>query len=276
MIRPSPTAFRRMVLAGALGLALLVSTAWETETIEAATLVLAQDSKDAAREAADAAREAAREAADAAREAAREAADAAREAARDAAREARNPRKRGITIDMDVDRQYDSFDQFLDRDPGLAALVLGVVFIVFLTPILIIALIIWYKMRRNRMQNDTMLRLAEKGVVPPSEALQAIATNRVDAVTGTLPLADQASALTKRTAWSDLLKGVLLVAVGFAFVFHGMVEEGSASWFGLVLLFVGIGYVVLWYFEDRQAAAFSAGRTSALPPIGGGAGDGKS
>ena len=52
---------------------------------------------------------------------------------------------------------------------------------------------------------------------------------------------------------------MLLGTVGFAFVFHGMVEEGSASWFGLVLLFVGIGYVVLWYFEDRQAAAFNAG-----------------
>jgi hypothetical protein len=126
MTRFTPTAFRRLVLAGALGLAVLVSTAWETEgsSASAATLVLAQDSKEAARDAADAAREAAREAA-----------DAAREAARDAAREARNPHKRGITIGMDVDRQYDSFDQFLDRDPGLAALVLGVVFIVFLTPI---------------------------------------------------------------------------------------------------------------------------------------------
>jgi hypothetical protein len=55
-----------------------------------------------------------------------------------------------------------------------------------------------------------------------------------------------------------------------------MVEEGSASWFGLVLLFVGIGYVVLWYFEDRQAAAFNAGRASVLPTTGGGPGDGKS
>jgi hypothetical protein len=258
MTRSLPPAFRRLLLAAAAGLAILVGMASEPAAIDAASaspLVIAQASKEAAREAADAAREAAREAA-----------DAAREAARDAAREARDQRKRGITIGMDVDRQYDSFDQFLDRDPGLAALILGIVFIVFLTPILIIALIIWYKMRRNRMQNETMLRLAEKGVVPPSDALQAIATNRVDAVTNSLPLADQASALTKRTAWSDLRKGVLLGTVGFAFVFHGMVEEGSASWFGLVLLFVGIGYIVLWYFEDRQAAAFNAGRASVVPP----------
>jgi hypothetical protein len=152
-------------------------------------------------------------------------------------------------------------------------MVLGIVFIVFLTPILIIALIIWYKVRRNRMQNETMLRLAEKGVVPPSDALQAIATNRVDAVTANLPLADQASALTKRTAWSDLRKGVLLATVGFAFVFHNMIDEGTAGWLGLTLLFVGIGYIVLWYFEDRQAAAFNAGRASAMPPAPRGPGD---
>jgi Domain of unknown function (DUF6249) len=255
MTRSPAPAFRRLLLATAAGLAILVGVASAPDAIDAASAspqVIAQASKEAAREAADAAREAAREAADAARE---------------AAREAREQRKRGITIDMDVDRQYDSFDQFLDRDPGLAVLILGIVFIVFLTPILIIALIIWYKMRRNRMQNETMLRLAEKGVVPPSDALRAIANNRVDAVTSSLPLAEQASALTKRTAWSDLRKGVLLGTVGLAFVFHGMIEEGTAGWFGLTLLFVGIGYVVLWYFEDRQAAAFNAGRASVSPPV---------
>jgi hypothetical protein len=267
MTRFPPPGFRRLVLGCALGLALIVAMASEPDAIDhagASPLVVAQASTDAARDAAEAGRQAAREAADAAREAAREATDAAR----DAAREARDQRKR-ITLGLDVDRQYDSFDQFLDRDPGLAAMVLGVVFIVFLTPILIIALIIWYKIRRNRMQNETMLRLAEKGVVPPAEALQAIATNRVDAVTGTLPLADQATTLTKRTAWSDLRKGVLLGTVGLALVFHTMIEEGTAGWFGLTLLFVGIGYVVLWYFEDRQAAAFNAGRASAAPPAGG-------
>lgn len=255
MTRFLPTATRRLVIGACLALATVVAMAWQPQdVVEAALagpLVVAQASKDATREAADAAREAAREAADAAREA------------------ARDQRKRGITIGLDVDRQYDSFDQFLDKDPGLAVMVLGVVFIVFLTPILIIALIVWYKIRRNRMQNEAMLRLAEKGVVAPGDAVQALATGRVDAAMAALPVPEQASALTKRTAWSDLRKGVLLAAVGFAFVFHGMVEEGSASWFGLVLLFVGVGYIVLWYFEDRQAAAFSAGRAPVLPPVRG-------
>ncbi|MFO1306187.1 MAG: DUF6249 domain-containing protein [Burkholderiales bacterium] len=257
MTRSPPPAIRRLVLAAALGLATLVAMAWHPQAVDAAgnASLVAQAAKDAAGDAADAAREAG----DAARDAAREAASAAR----DAVHEAHDPHKRKITIGIDTDRQYDSFDQFLDRDPGLAALVLGVVFIVFLTPILIIALIIWYKIRRTRMQNEAMLRLAEKGVVAPADAVQAIASGRADALAATGSVSDHASTLTRRAAWSDLRKGVLLAAVGFAFVFHTMVDEGTSSWFGLVLLFVGVGYIVLWYFEDRQAAAFTAGRLSA-------------
>ena len=261
MTRSLPPAARRLVLASAMALATLVAMAWHPKAADAAGNVslLAQASKDAAREAADAAQEAAREAADTAREAAREAASAARDAVREA-----HPKGK-IVIGFDGDRQYDSFDQFLDKDPGLAVMVLGVVFIVFLTPILIIALIIWYKIRRTRMQNEAMLRLAEKGVVAPADAVQALATGRVDALVAPASAADRASTLTRRAAWSDLRKGVLLAAIGAAFVFHSMVDEGSASWFGLVLLFVGVGYIVLWYFEDRQAAAFIAGSAPAGP-----------
>ena len=259
MTRSLPPAARRLVLASAMALATLVAMAWHPKAADAAGNVslLAQASKDAAREAADAAQEAAREAADTAREAAREAASAARDAVREA-----HPKGK-IVIGFDGDRQYDSFDQFLDKDPGLAVMVLGVVFIVFLTPILIIALIIWYKIRRTRMQNEAMLRLAEKGVVAPADAVQALATGRVYALVAPASAADRASTLTRRAAWSDLRKGVLLAAVGAAFVFHSMLDEGTASWFGLVLLFVGVGYIVLWYFEDRQAAAFVAGRAPA-------------
>ena len=32
-----------------------------------------------------------------------------------------------------------------------------------------------------------------------------------------------------------------------------MIDDGRPNWLGLVLLFVGIGYIVLWWFEDRHA-----------------------
>ncbi len=261
----STPAVRRMVLGAAFLAATLVAALPSTPVIvpaAGAPLLLAQDTaRDAAREAGEAAREARR----AAKEAAHEVAESAREAA-----ESARATRRGLTIKGDLaDRQYDSFNDFLDREPALAAMVLGIVFIVFLTPILIIALIIWYKMRKSRMQSETMLKLAERGIAPPPGGLDAVGPLRADVA---LPapagasFAEQAQALTRRAAWSDLRKGVLMLAFGLAITFHGLLEEGTAGWFGLVLLFVGVGYVVLWFFEDRQATGVAAGRV--LPGAG--------
>jgi hypothetical protein len=220
----------------------------------------AKSAQDAAREAADAARQAAAEAAGQAKAAAAAAQDDDEE----------RPRHRGMSLKIEgLDRQYDSFDQFLDRDPALAAMVLGIVFIVFLVPILIIALIIWYKVRKNRMQNETLLKLAERGIVPAADAVRAVGSGRIDTVvnaaTAAMPLAEQAQLINKRAAWSDLRKGVIMGTIGLALTLYAIIEEASASWIGLVLLFVGIGYVVLWYFEERQATALGAAPTARGP-----------
>jgi hypothetical protein len=172
----------------------------------------------------------------------------------------------GVRVDgIEGTRQYDSFDAFVAQAPWVAAMVFGVTIVVFLTPILIVALVIWYKMRKNRMLNETMIRLAEKGVVPPAEALEAVAGGRVAALRdgpSTAPLYENAKALRKGIAWSDLRKGILAGAVGLGFVFYSMLDDGSPNFVGLVLLFVGLGYIVLWYFEDRRLAA----PASATPP----------
>jgi hypothetical protein len=182
-----PPAFRRLVLGGAFLAATLIAFLPEPPGARAAEpgvirqLMVAQnDAKTDARAAAESAREAAREASNVAREAAA----AAKAAARDAKRKAleadadadtyddgsRKGHHKGISIGLGgVDREYDSFDEFLDRDPALASMVLGIVFIVFLTPVLIVALVIWYKMRKTHAERDHALRLAEKGIVPPGE-----------------------------------------------------------------------------------------------------------
>ena len=171
-----------------------------------------------------------------------------------------------------MDRDYDSFDQFLDRDPALASMVLGIVFIVFLTPILLIGLIIWYKIRKNRMQNETLLKLAEKGVVAPGEAMQAIGNDRAGAAIGVAAanasLADQARAWRRQAAWSDLRKGVLMGTVGLGLTLYSLFDDRSPNWLGLVLLFVGIGYCVLWYFEDQQVTAAHAANPARAPGPG--------
>jgi hypothetical protein len=44
--------------------------------------------------------------------------------------------------------------------------------------------------------------------------------------------------------------------------FWSILDDGSANSVGLVLLFLGLGYCVLWFFEDRT----SPPRTPGTPP----------
>jgi len=163
------------------------------------------------------------------------------------------------------DREYDSFESFVQDAPWLAGLVFLVVLLVFLVPLLIIVLLIWYKVRKNRMLNETMLKLAEKGVVPPAEAMASLDANRAPLGPSTTPLYEQAKLIRQRTVASDLRKGIILAAIGLALTFFSMLDDGSPNSVGLVLLFLGIGYFILWYLEDCATAS----RTGGAPPPGG-------
>ena len=191
----------------------------------------------------------------------------------------------GLVIDKDKkrvrvdafghDREYESFEDFVRDAPWLAGLVFTVVLLVFLVPLLVIVLLVWYKVRKNRMLNETMIKLAEKGVMPPAEAMEALTASKVGpAVTAgpsTAPLYEQAKLVRHRAAWSDLRKGVILVALGFGLSAWSMFDDGTPNGLGLVLLFVGIGYCVLWYFEEREPASRPGGSppASGTPPPGG-------
>jgi len=168
-----------------------------------------------------------------------------------------------------TDREYDSFQDFVNDAPWLAGLIFLTVLLLFLTPLLIVVLLIWYKIRKTRMQNETMLKLAEKGVVPPNEAMASIAPSAAASAgmpRSVAPLYEQARQLRRRAAWSDLRKGVILISIGLAFTFYSMLDDGSPNWIGLILLFLGIGYSVLWFFEDRHASP--APPDAGVPPSG--------
>ena len=56
--------------------------------------------------------------------------------------------------------------------------------------------------------------------------------------------------------------GVLLMGHGAQKLFgwfggHG--PSGTASWLGLVLMFLGLGYLLLWWFEDRHLQRHETG-----------------
>ena len=158
------------------------------------------------------------------------------------------------------DREYDSFEQFVRDAPWLAGLAFLSVLLVFLVPLLIIVLLIWYKLRKNRLANETMLKLAERGVVPTATAMDAVASGNASALAAaTKPLSspayDQARFLHRRTVWSDLRKGVILGGIGLGLTFFSMLDDGTPNSVGLIFLFVGIGYGLLWFFEDRSSEA---------------------
>jgi hypothetical protein len=117
-----------------------------------------------------------------------------------------------------------------------------------------------------------MLKLAEKGIMPPGDAVQAIGAGRADTAlamaAGSAPLTEQVKTLRKHAAWSDLRKGVLIGGVGVALTLYGFLDDGQPGWLALILLFVGIGYIVLWYFEDRQMTAAAANPANPVPNPG--------
>ena len=168
------------------------------------------------------------------------------------------------------DDDFDSFNEALRTAPwvvGLAFLVAGSI---LLTPVFLLVGIIWYKLRKTRLQNEAVLKLAERGAMAPAQAADAVmsgvtpegavaSTAAPLAASSAAPVYQQAVIARRRAVWSDLRKGVIMMAIGLAFVFYHMVENGSASWVGLVLMFLGIGYILLWWFEDRHLKRHETG-----------------
>ena len=168
------------------------------------------------------------------------------------------------------DDDFDSFNEALHTAPwvvGLAFLVAGSI---LLTPVFLLVGIIWYKLRKTRLQNEAVLQLAERGAMAPAQAVDAVmsgvtpegamaSTGAPLAASSAAPVYQQAVISRRRAVWSDLRKGVILMAIGLAFVFYQMVENGSASWVGLVLMFLGIGFILLWWFEDRHLKRHETG-----------------
>jgi Domain of unknown function (DUF6249) len=173
--------------------------------------------------------------------------------------------KRIQVVGLGNDKEYDSFGQFVHDDPALAWMVVAIVAVVFLSPVLAIALVLGYRMRKARMLNETMLKLAEKGLAPPAEALGALsgsAGRAIAASPAVAPFYEQAKQMRRHAAWSDLRKGVIMGSIGLGLTLYSYLDDHEANGLGLVLLFVGIGYALLWWFEQRQIGDAGAGTGS--------------
>ena len=96
-------------------------------------------------------------------------------------------------------------------------------------PIVLVGLILWYKSRKTRMIHETALQLAEKGQPVPPELF--LGTDE--------PL-------------SDLRRGVVLVALGLGLALF-MYQVGGPWSLGLIPLFMGAGYLVVWKLDAGNA-----------------------
>ena len=172
---------------------------------------------------------------------------------KDTATDADKHADRHVRIDSEDDFDMDAFTGQVKKMPWIIGLIFLVVGSIFLTPVVLLIGIIWYKLRKTRLQNEAMLALAAKGVVPPAQAAEALATSAPPS-SAAPQIYQQALALRKRVVWSDLRKGVIMVMVGLAFLLYGITGSGEPSWVGLILLFVGVGYLVLWWLEGRHLA----------------------
>ena len=165
-----------------------------------------------------------------------------------------------IRVDTDEgDFDVDAFNSQVKKMPWVIGLIFLVVGSIFLTPVILLIGIIWYKLRKTRLQNEAMLALAAKGVVPAAQSADALAAGA--SPSSVAPhVYQQALALRKRVVWSDLRKGVILSMIGLAFLFYAVTGSGEPSWVGLILLFVGVGYLVLWWLEGRHLEQAGASR----------------
>jgi hypothetical protein len=102
-------------------------------------------------------------------------------------------------------------------------------------PLIVIAIVLFYKHQRNRMQQETILRLAEKGLPVPPELLQP----------------------PDRTPSPKA--GLVLLALGIALsVFFW--ERGQPWSIGLIPGLMGVALLVAWRIDSRSSGRRDAPR----------------
>jgi hypothetical protein len=99
-------------------------------------------------------------------------------------------------------------------------------------PVLIVALALNYKSKRDRMIHDTIARLAEKGLPVPPELL----------------------AHTPHSPGNrDLRSGLILIAVGVGLMIF-FEQVGKTAWaIGLIPGLIGVAFILSWYIDRRLA-----------------------
>ena len=127
-------------------------------------------------------------------------------------------------------------DHAVERDvPWIAIPIVTIVFLaIFGTPILIVAVILYFSFSRTRALHRTVRLMVEKGQPVPEALLNPPPAQRQR---------------------SDMRRGVVLVMVGLGLmVFLAAVNEweGGAWSIGLIPFLIGAGYLLVWKLEGKK------------------------
>ena len=111
----------------------------------------------------------------------------------------------------------------------------------FVMIITIVAIVFYFKHRRDKMVYETMRALIEKGV-PVTPELIAQLRNKPSR------FSNQPGQQSGRSRHRGLLPGLVLTGIGTALLIsHGY--HGSGGW---IILFIGVAFLIVWFVEGRD------------------------
>ncbi len=104
---------------------------------------------------------------------------------------------------------------------------------VFGMPVFIVGLICYFSYRENKSRYQIVNNMVDKGMEIPAHILE--------------------KPKEKRTPRSDLRNGLILISIGLGLAcFLGIHKSSSVSSLGLIPLFVGIAYLIIWKLESGK------------------------
>jgi len=114
----------------------------------------------------------------------------------------------------------------------IMAIAIVSILVSFGLPVLIVAITLFYKLRREQMIHDTIARLAEKGLPVPPELLARPA---------------QAPGIR------DLRSGLILLGVGIGIVVF-FLQVAPDNWaIGLIPGLIGVAFLITWAVDRKPA-----------------------
>jgi glycerol uptake facilitator-like aquaporin len=116
---------------------------------------------------------------------------------------------------------------FMGELIGLTAVIL-----IFGTPVIIVMAVLMHRSRRIRMQNEVILKLADKGVPIPPEMFMD----------------------PQQRGNSDLRSGLSMIGIGLGLAFGFYMAGGvEGAGFALIPFFIGAARLIAWKYDRKES-----------------------